>query len=168
MTLANRKRPSNRDKYIWRNMLEHVLIVERLIGKALPKGVEIHHVDGNGRNNSHSNLVVCPNHAYHSLLHMRITARNACGNAEWRKCCFCKKWDAPENLAFWYPGKSRGVMITHRECANSHQRDWRARKPEWREKKKEAQRFRYATDPEYKKLCNHRNVASYNRRQNNV
>src|SRR3990167_645074 len=127
-SLISKKTPERlQDKYVWRNMLEHVIIVERAIGRALPKGAQIHHVDGNGRNNECSNLVVCPNRAYHSLLHMRTAALNACGNPDWRKCGFCKKWDAPANLAFWKRGSPSGTVIAHRECANATQRSYKAR-----------------------------------------
>ena len=36
---------------------------------------------------------------YHMLLHQRIRALKACGHANWRKCKYCKEWDAPKNLS---------------------------------------------------------------------
>ena len=51
--------------------LEHVRIAEAALGKPLPPKAEIHHVDGNKRNNDPTNLVICPNRAYHMLLHKR-------------------------------------------------------------------------------------------------
>lgn len=71
---------------------EHVLIVESLIGKNLKAGCEVHHVDGNKNNNTNSNLVVCPSKAYHKLIHARHRAFDMCGNANFRKCPFCKKY----------------------------------------------------------------------------
>lgn len=87
-------------KYIFStgNRLKHILIVENVLGHSLPPAAEIHHVDGNGRNNIHSNLVVCPSHAYHFLLHRRERALRECGNADWMKCVICKKWDHPTRL----------------------------------------------------------------------
>ncbi len=76
----------------------HALIVEAVLGRPLPKGAEVHHVDGNGHNNAHSNLVVCPDRAYHMHLHQRQRALDACGNAGWVLCIFCKQHDAPENM----------------------------------------------------------------------
>lgn len=81
-----------------RKRLLHVLIVERAIGHALPPGAEVHHIDENPGNNDPTNLVVCPDAAYHKLLHQRQRAFDACGHYDWRKCTFCKKYDAPGNL----------------------------------------------------------------------
>ena len=53
---------------------EHVLMAEKALGRPLPKGAEVHHVDRDGLNNNTKspwNLVVCPDHAYHILLHQR-------------------------------------------------------------------------------------------------
>ena len=141
-----KKRKPSFHKYIWRNMTMHALIVERILGRALPKGVEIHHVDGNGRNNEKSNLVVCPNHSYHSLLHMRSEALGACGDANWRKCRFCKKWDAPEKLAFWKRKSPSGQVIAHRVCANATQAAYKSANPEWVAKNLAKRRKQYAED----------------------
>lgn len=52
-------------------VLQHILIAESALGKSLPNRAEVHHIDGNGANNSNSNLVICENRAYHRLLHRR-------------------------------------------------------------------------------------------------
>lgn len=54
----------------------HVLVAERALGKHLPKGAIVHHVDGDTRNNTPSNLVICQNQAYHCLLHKLARARH--------------------------------------------------------------------------------------------
>lgn len=98
---------------------EHVLVAERALGKALPKGAVVHHVNENGKDNRNSNLVICPSRSYHALLHQRMDALKACGNANWRKCYLCHQYDAPENL------KHRA----HRECHNAYNRNYtRARR----------------------------------------
>jgi CRISPR/Cas system-associated exonuclease Cas4 (RecB family) len=47
----------------------HVAVAEAALGKKLPKGAVVHHVDLNPLNNDASNLVVCPSQSYHLLLH---------------------------------------------------------------------------------------------------
>ena len=89
---------------------EHVLIAERAFGGPLPPGAQVHHVDGNPSNNRNDNLVICPDQIYHGLLHVRARALDACGNANWRKCTYCKKWDDPQNLYLWKH------VAHHRKC----------------------------------------------------
>ena len=47
---------------------EHRVVWEQAHGKKVPKGYDIHHIDGNGKNNDPSNLVAIP-HADHMKLH---------------------------------------------------------------------------------------------------
>jgi hypothetical protein len=55
-------------------VLEHIIIAEKLLGKPLPAGCVIHHIDGDGTNNNTTNLAICQNQAYHKLLHKRLRA----------------------------------------------------------------------------------------------
>ncbi len=94
----------------------HTLIVEKILGHALPLKAEIHHFDGNGKNNKNDNLIVCPSAAYHKLLHRRTEALDKCGHANWLKCVFCKKFDAPENLHLYMPKDQTSPRANHGEC----------------------------------------------------
>lgn len=100
----------------------HKAIAERVLGKSLPNGAAIHHVDGNGLNNSHSNLVICPSHAYHMLLHRRQAAMEACGNPDWLKCVFCGEYDDPRNLSLYTPKDQTSPRANHRQCHTKYQR----------------------------------------------
>src|SRR6266436_2457748 len=71
----------------------HVMIVEKILGKTLPDKSIVHHADGNRANNDPRNLVVCPDQAYHFLLHRRQRALEVCGHASWFKCYVCKVFD---------------------------------------------------------------------------
>lgn len=97
----------------------HRLIAEIAIGHPLPPKAKVHHFDENRHNNSPDNLVVCPDDAYHRLLHLRMRALREAGNANYRKCCYCKRWDDPKNMSIF---KRSGSW--HKACAAAayHQR----------------------------------------------
>ena len=94
-------------------VLEHILIAERILGKPLPRGAQLHHINGDRSDNRPENLVICQDYAYHSLLHQRERALKACGHANWRKCQICKTYDDSKNLT---NGKSRIGINYHRKC----------------------------------------------------
>ena len=97
--------------------LRHVAIAEMALGKPLPSGAIVHHVDEDKGNNAHGNLVICPNQAYHLLLHRRQRAQNACGNANWMRCAFCRQYDDPSRMT-----KQSKTMLCHSACRASYQR----------------------------------------------
>jgi hypothetical protein len=102
----------------------HVLLVESILGKELPKGAEVHHINGDRSDNRNSNLVVCPSHAYHFLLHRRQDAFDACGNASWLKCHYCGEHDDPKNLHVYgrSPKNPDSVRAYHRSCVTEYHR----------------------------------------------
>ena len=83
-----------------RVIAEHIEMAERAIGKPLPPGVEVHHVNEIKSDNRPWNLVVCPDRAYHQLLHVRTAALDACGNADWRRCAYCRVHDDLMRLGY--------------------------------------------------------------------
>lgn len=66
---------------------QHVLIAERVLGRYLPDGAEVHHVDEDKTNNINHNLVICENHAYHMALHARTRIVKAGGIPDIHKVC---------------------------------------------------------------------------------
>lgn len=95
---------------------EHVLIAERAVGGPLPAGAEVHHVNEQRGDNRHENLVICEDHAYHALLHLRMSARRETGNASARRCAYGSEWILPEDLGV-HRSASRWY---HRQCEQAY------------------------------------------------
>ena len=108
------------NKYIRSGQDEHRKIAERILGRKLPTRVQVHHVDGNGKNNDHSNLVICPDQAYHRLLHMRTAALEATGDVNKRKCSFCKQWDDVKQLGLITKETHQEGQYYHRSCVRAY------------------------------------------------
>lgn len=107
---------------------DHVRIVEEVYGRPLPEGAVVHHANGDKLDNRKENLVVCPNRAYHNLLHKRMDALNACGHVDWQKCRRCGQYDDPGNLSSWPNGTTR--TWGHAECERRYTREYLRRKKE--------------------------------------
>lgn len=97
-------------------VFEHILIAERALGKFLPKGAVIHHVDGDKANNAPNNLVICQDNNYHRLLHIRTRGLKEYGNVQARKCVVCKQWDMPKNLLIYPQAQGKSTSVFHRNC----------------------------------------------------
>lgn len=77
--------------------LSHIR-AEKALGRPL-RGTElVHHVDPSDKYGSTGPLVICPDQAYHALIEVRGRALRESGNANYRKCRNCLKWDDPENM----------------------------------------------------------------------
>lgn len=97
-------------------VLEHILIVETVLGRLIPEKSIVHHADQDRANNENSNLVLCEDIAYHKLIHLRMRAAKNCGHVNWRKCKICKEWDDPKNLYI------KNNTIYHRNCIRNYNR----------------------------------------------
>lgn len=96
------------------NNFEHIKVAEKVLGKKLPKGAVVHHVDEDPTNNTPTNLVVCPSRAYHRLLHARLRIQNAGGHPDKDKVCGECRELKPKNQ--FYKDKNRWDGRTP-ECA---------------------------------------------------
>lgn len=100
---------------------EYILVAEKALGKPLPAGAIIHHLNGTGS----GPICIGQNQGYHNLLHQRLRAYRACGHAHWRKCQFCKQYDRPENVHITPDGH-----VYHHQCARKYDNARHARKRE--------------------------------------
>lgn len=99
-------------------VFEHTMIVEEILGYSLPPEACIHHINGNGKDNRKENLIVCQDRSYHLLLHRRMKAYQACGDANKRQCKYCKQWDDPENM-YILLRKDYSYLTYHKNCYNN-------------------------------------------------
>ena len=95
---------------------EHILIAEKALNHYLPETAVVHHHNEIKSDNSSGNLVVCENKSYHHILHSRIKSRKMCGNANYSRCWYCKKYDSKENL------KKGSLSYIHKECDSSYRK----------------------------------------------
>lgn len=112
--------------YVWvydhaqsKSVLEHIAIATRILGRPLPDGVQVHHVNDNGADNRNGNLIICEDQAYHKLLHRRRRALLATGSVNALKCQFCQQWGTVDNI--YVPPSGKGSQF-HRACANNYHR----------------------------------------------
>lgn len=96
--------------------LAHVIVAETALGHPLPEGAQVHHINGDRSDNRNENLVICPDQAYHSLLHRRQAAYDACGNPNYRKCWICGEHGNPEVM-----GENNGAFH-HHQCRRERDR----------------------------------------------
>lgn len=97
--------------------LAHIAVAEFVLGHALPKGAQVHHVNGDKTDNRTCNLVICQDAAYHSLLHRRERALLACGNANAERCGYCGGYNDQDDMSI--VGHARR-KVYHRRCQNAY------------------------------------------------
>jgi len=112
-----------------------VLVAEAALGKFLPDGAEVHHVDGVKGRNVGGNLVVCQDRGYHMLLEQRTRALIACGDANAKRCCICHGYENQADIVV-VNTKSGRFRAHHRACQTLK-----------REETKRARVIKYATLP---------------------
>ena len=100
---------------------EHVLVVEKALERRLPRGVEVHHVDGDGWNNRNSNLVVLQNRGEHTSLHARLRVLRAGGHPFNDAFCYgCQRVKPRREFYIRKSGRRQGsVTNACKACSRS-------------------------------------------------
>lgn len=107
----------------------HRWMAEKCLGRPLPRGAVVHHVNYDKEDNRRSNLVVCPDRAYHALLHMRTDILNAGGKYETHRICgACKECLLLERFAR-DPSQHGGLKTTCRACVAKQAKARREKEP---------------------------------------
>jgi len=91
---------------------EHMLVMEKALGRQILVTERIHHIDSDKTNNAVGNLLVFKTHSMHNAFEARLRAFKATGNWEWKMCLFCHKYDDPARMA----GRSQDSSMYHRNC----------------------------------------------------
>lgn len=95
---------------------EHILVAERALGRRLPQGAVVHHVNENKSDPSNSNLVICQDANYHLHLHARMRIKAAGGNPN--TDAICGKCGAVKNRTEFHSnaGNTHGVHSRCKQC----------------------------------------------------
>jgi hypothetical protein len=91
----------------------HRLRAERALGKPLPKGAQVHHVDGSKREDAP--LVICQDNAYHKMLHARARVVAAGGDPNRHRICrTCKRLFVPlSRMDSWVSRRCPRCAVEH-------------------------------------------------------
>lgn len=100
----------------------HWRIAERAIGKPLPVGAEVHHVDSDPWATS-PRLVICQDRAYHKLLHYRASVIRRGGNPNTeRLCSLCRVFLPLASFSRCAANKATGLQTACAACLESYRR----------------------------------------------
>jgi hypothetical protein len=90
-------------------------VAERALGKPLPKGAQVHHVNCIKTDNRPCNLAILPSQSYHNDLHFRMRVRAAGGDPfTQRLCCHCHE---TKDFAEFYRVRGRRFSSVCKACS---------------------------------------------------
>lgn len=95
---------------------EHVLVVERALGRYLQSPAVVHHVNEVRSDNTPSNLVVLQSQSEHVELHARLRVLRSGGDPWRQRMCSCC---GPCALTEFYKPKDRAFSSLCRKCSSA-------------------------------------------------
>lgn len=104
---------------------EHVIVAEKALGRRLPRGAKVHHVDGDRRHNANGNLVICQDNRYHMELHVRLRVLRAGGRPFLDGLCSrCKAVKPRDEFYVRKSGIQAGCITNYcRDCSRRVAKD---------------------------------------------
>lgn len=104
---------------------EHIIVAESALGRYLPVGAEVHHVDEDSTNSANRNLVICQDNRYHKLLHVRARVVKAGGDPDTERiCATCQRLRPFEAFNKAASDKNTGRQKHCRECSSAYQKTY--------------------------------------------
>lgn len=101
----------------------HRIVAEKALGRGLPKGSVVHHIDENRMNYSRDNLLVMQSVGEHLRLHARLNARKEGYNyLTHRRCTDCKLVKPLSEFHKDTRDKTSGVSRGCKECNKARSR----------------------------------------------
>jgi|CXWL01.1.fsa_nt_gi hypothetical protein len=113
-------RLAKKDGYVF----EHVAIADKALNGTLPPLAIIHHHNEIKHDNGRGNLVICENRAYHNLLHARMRAFKATGNANAIRCICCRRYEMAPSSRISYRASNKSWL--HLACINYVKKEQRS------------------------------------------
>lgn len=102
-------------------VMEHILVMEKALGRPILPTEAIHHFDGIRHHNDPGNLMLFAKNAIHTRYHASLRAFEACGHYDWRPCVICGQYDSLENL------QKNGRGHIHPICRQVYNREYKNR-----------------------------------------
>lgn len=107
-------------------VLEHIIVAERALGRALPASAVVHHINDVGSENDADNLVICESQGYHLLIHARRRVYRAGGDPNRDKICGTCKRVLPRSEFHAAPSQPDGLYARCRPCHAAKACNYRA------------------------------------------